>query len=285
MWFVFALLSAFMSGCSVVFNKHLLRNVKAVTLSWSLFAFSIPFLVIFALSKGIPNFTFLFVLGVVGSSVFFVFSKTISLHIYKHTFLSQIYPLISFNTLFVYVLNVLFLSEHIKWTGLVGLIFIISGTYLLNIEQAKEGFLKPFSLLFKNKISLLFLFAVFLSSATTVFDKIATTQNSSETVLCIENILMSLLLTGYMIKNDKGWVNEVKNNFLPLVFASFIYMTLSLLVLYGYASGPVALVIGVKKLEMIYVLVLSHYLFKDKFTYVTFFATVLMLMGIVFIRI
>ena len=284
MWFWYAILSAVISAFSVILNKLILKKVNTLLLTWSLFALPLPLLFLLSFKDVIPKINNLFFLGITGSSLSFVFSKTITLNSIKNNLLSKIYPLVSFSTFFTYIFGLILLSESIKLTAVIGLLIIILGGYILNAENARENILKPFKMLFLEKSSYVFLFAMILSSATSIFDKIGLTNvnpSNPTFVLFSENAFMTVLLTGYLTHKDKNWVNEIKNNFWFLFLASLIYMTLVLVAFLGFISGPVALVIGVKKVEILFVIILSFLVFKDKPDKHSVIAAVCMLCGVI----
>ncbi len=85
MWFWFAILSALVSAVSIILNKRALKNINASLVSWSLFAFSIPFLVYPALKDGWPKFNMTFLLATFISAVMFAYAKTLSLRSLKNS--------------------------------------------------------------------------------------------------------------------------------------------------------------------------------------------------------
>ena len=269
---------------SVIINKHILKKVHVPLLTWSLFAFPLPLLFWLSFKDGIPNINGLFLLGTAGSALSFVLAKSFTLHSIKNNLLSKIYPLVSFSVFFTYIFGLIFLSETIKLSAFLGLLLILMGGYILNAENAKESILIPFKLLFFEKGSLIFLIAMVLSSITSVFDKIGLTNvvpSNPSIVLFTENTFMTVLLTGYLTHKHKNWVNEIKNNFWLLLLASLVYMTLVIVAFLGFISGPVALVIGVKKVEILLVMILSLFIFKDKPAKHSVAAAIFMLSGIV----
>ncbi|MBI3620086.1 EamA family transporter [Candidatus Roizmanbacteria bacterium] len=287
MWFWYALLSSIFSAISIITLKKVLHHVSAPLVTWSLFALSIPFLIVISIKSGIPKISTLFFVGAGGSSIFFAFSKTMSLSSFKKSFLSNIYPLTSFSALFTYIFGLIFLSERIGLTGIAGLVITVFGAYILNAEEMKEDVFKPFKLLFTNSTSFIYLIAMVLSSLSAILDKVALSSSSPASpafTLLVENFLMSLLLTSYMTHKDRNWINELKNNFLPLLAASLVYMVLGLFVFLGFSSGPVALVSGIKRIEVIFVLLLSSIFFGDKLTKHTLIASVIMLTGVILMK-
>lgn len=288
MWFWYGLLTAALSGVSVILNKQALKKVGAPLVSWSLFALTIPLILPIAFRSGIPTISSIVVGAIFVSSVAFVLAKTISLDSIQKSVLSHIYPLTSFNSLFTYLFGLAILSEKIKFISFMGLIVIIFGSYILKIDEAKEDVFKPFKLLFTNKASFIFLIGTVLASASGIFDKVALINlipSNPILILLLENCVMSILLTFYMVRKDTKWVVELKQHFWLLFGGGVVYTLLALAFFYGSIAGPVVLVGGVKKLEIFVVLLMSWFLFGDKPTKYAWIGSVIMLLGVVLIKI
>src|SRR3989338_5841292 len=288
MWFWLALASAVLGALDVILSKRILHKVSSSVLAWSTFTLSIPPLFILSLKDGIPTFNLIFYVGVFGSSLAFVFAKTIGNLSLKQNLVSKIMPLSAFSGIFTYIFGLIILSETIRLIPLLGVLSVIFGSYILNADQAKEDFLKPFKIVFATKTSVFFLIAVMLGSLTAVLDKLALNntmpQNPAFTIL-IEQIIMSVMLTPYLLRNkSKTWVKEVKNNFLRLFLISIIFLITGLLVFYAYTDGPVALIIGVKRLQIFFILLMGYLFFKDKPTKHVWVATAIMILGVLMIR-
>ena len=219
MWFWYAVLSAAFSGVSVILNKKALQNVSAALVSWTLFILPIPLLLILVLIEGIPQLNAMFFVGVTISSIIFAISKTVSLNSIKNSFLSKIFPLISFGTFFQYLFALLFLGENVKPIPLLGLFMIMFGAYILNVDKAKEHFLMPFKLLVTHKESFVFILATLFTHLTGIIDKVAiknTSPNSALFVLFIEDIILASVLSLYLFKQEKYRFRDLRKNFLLL---------------------------------------------------------------------
>jgi uncharacterized membrane protein len=289
MWFWLALASALLGAVDVILSKKALHRVNTAVFTWAIFILPIPFLIFLALREGIPTLNIIFFIATFASSLVFIFSKMIFNHTLKRNLISKIVPLTSFAGFFTYIFGLIFLSESIRLVPLIGLLSIISGAYILNADQIKEDLLKPFKLLFLKKESILFLLAVMLGSLTAILDKWAL-KNSIPTspifTLLVEQVIMSALLTGYLLKRkNKNWLPEFKSNFPILFINSVIFLIVGLLVFYAYAGAPVALVLGIKRLQLFFILLMGYLFFKDKPTKHTWIATAIMILGVLLIKI
>src|SRR3989344_3716519 len=100
MWFWLALLSAILGAIEVILSKRILHKVSSSVLAWTTFTLSIPFLFVLSLKDGIPSLNLIFYIGVFGSSLAFVFAKTIGNRSLKQNLISKIMPLAAFSGFF-----------------------------------------------------------------------------------------------------------------------------------------------------------------------------------------
>ena len=287
MWFWYAIFSALVSAISVILNKKALKNINASLVSWSLFAFSIPFLIYPAFKDGWPKLNTVFWIAITASVVSFAYAKTLTLKSLKGSLMSEIVPLAFFMVLFNYLFGLIFLSESLRLIPIIGLIFVIVGGYFLKVEEAKEDILKPFKLLLTNKESRAYLLAMIIMPLTSIFDKygLKNIQPVNQSfLLLLENIMTTILIGSYMTKKDQKWMTDLKNHFWSLCLNGVVYTILALLFLYGITTGAVALVSGVKKLEVFFVLVLGWLLFGDKPKRGVWIGSLIMLVGVVLIK-
>lgn len=162
MWFWYALSSALVGAVVTLTSKIALRRVSASLFTWSLFALPLPALAILSLWSRPQDVRPAFWTGTFLSVLVFVFSKTLSSHSIKTNHLSKIIPLNNLGALFTYFFGLLLISETVRPLSLLGIFVTVLGTYLLNVETAREGFLQPLKILIKDKGSLAFIAAVML---------------------------------------------------------------------------------------------------------------------------
>lgn len=287
MWFWFAILSALVSAISVILNKKALKNINASLVSWSLFAFSIPFLIYPAFKDGWPKLNAIFWIAITASVVSFAYAKTLTLKSLKGSLMSEIVPLAFFMVLFNYLFGLIFLSESLRLIQIIGLIFIIIGGYFLKVEEAKEDILKPFKLLLTNKESRAYLLAMIIMPLTSIFDKygLKNIQPVNQSfLLLLENFMTTVLIGFYMTKKDPNWIKDLKVNFKMLFINGLVYTGVAVLFLYGITTGAVALVSGVKKIEVFFVLILGWLLFGDKPKKGVWIGSLIMLIGVALIK-
>src|SRR3989338_10640398 len=220
MWFWYALSSAVVGAVVMILSKIALKKVSASLLTWSLFALPLPFLALLSLSSRPQSIRPALFTGTFLSAVVFVFSKTLSNHSIKNNQLSKIMPLNNLGALFTFFFGLLLISETVKPLSLLGIFVTVFGTYLLNIETAREGLLQPLKILVKDKGSFIFIAAVVLSILSFIFDKIGLKGVDPENpalALLSESFFMTVFLTVYLARTEKGWLKDLKNNLAVLL--------------------------------------------------------------------
>ncbi len=289
MWFWLSLLSAVLGAADIIISKYTLKKVSPVVLNWAANSLMIPFILVIVLRSGIPAFNLTFWIAVTGSSLAWVVGKSMFNVGLKNHLTSQIIPLTSFSGIFTYVLALLFLNEHLRLLSVAGLFLVVIGSYILNADQAKEDLLKPFKLILKNKNSVLFLLALVITSFTAILDKTGLLNISPVSVLfvlLIEDILETIMLTSYLMVKEKTWIKEVKENYKLLFVNSLMLFLIGYVIFLAYTiQGPVALVLGIKRLQIFFILMFGYLFLNDKPTKHTWIATAVMIVGTILIKV
>ena len=92
--------------------------------------------------------------------------------------ISKVMPMLSFTPLFLLVTSPVILGETIHLLGILGILFVVIGSYLLNLDLSKNSIFEPFKGLLREKGTRYMLIVSFLWSFSANFDKLSI-QNSS----------------------------------------------------------------------------------------------------------
>ena len=207
MWFWYALACAGVSAISVTYNKRVLnKQIRASTLSWSLFAFSIIPTFLLALKFGIPRLNPYFFLIVLGIGIIFSISKTLALSIFKKVSLSEVYPIQALGPIVNYLLALFLLSENLKTTALGGIFVAVVGIYILNLNPQEKNIFHPFRYFINNKSCLLYLVVILLSSLTAILEKTAIRNTNISNMFYFtfwENLSLSFFTLLYVLRYNQ----------------------------------------------------------------------------------
>ncbi|HFQ92750.1 MAG TPA: hypothetical protein ENK32_01980 [Anaerolineae bacterium] len=289
MWFYTALVASVVSAISVILSKKILANVSPIILTWCTLVLATPAIAFFAVREGVPNFNVLFIVSITGSVLFYSTSKIIQFRAMKIADLSAIYPLTSLGPIFTLLIALLPpLNEKPGLVAIVGMLFALLGTYILNISNVKEGFLKPVQLLFNNKASALMIFSVFVGSIVIAFDKLAinNTQPQNTTfVLLTENIAIIIGLLPILYLRNKNFTQQVFDNKKLFLILGVLNAVSTILAFSAVGSGDIGIVSTILKTQLLFVLLLSFIFFRDKPRPETIAGSIIIVLGIVLIKI
>jgi drug/metabolite transporter (DMT)-like permease len=289
MWFYIALVTSLISAVSIILNKRILKGVSPSVLTWCTLVLATPIIAIFAIKEGVPNLNVLFVVGVVGSVLFYTVSKIVQFRAMKIADLSAIYPLVSLGPIFTLLVAFLPpLNERPGFIAIVGVLVTLFGTYILNASNAKEGLLKPIKLLFENKASTLMIFSVLVDSVVVVFDKLAinnTLPKNTTFVLLVEDILVVISLLPILFLKNRDFTREIFDNKRLFVVLGVLNAFSMILAFSVVGEGSVGVVSTILKAQLPFVLLFSFLFFKDKPKFETIIGSIIMILGVVLIKI
>jgi len=289
MWFYIALATSVISAISVIFSKKILKGVSPSVLTWCTLVLATPIIAVFAIKEGIPNLNALFIAGVVGSVIFYTASEIIQFRAMKIADLSAIYPLVSLGPIFTLIVAFLPpLNEKPGFIAIIGVLITLLGVYVLNVNNAKEGLLKPIKLLFENKASALMIFSVVIDSVVIAFDKLAinnTIPQNTTFVLLAENILVIVGLLPILYLRNKNFTRQIFDNKKLFIILGLLNAVSTILAFSAVGSGSVGLVSTILKTQLLFVLLFSFIFFKDKPRLETIIGSIIMILGVVLIKI
>lgn len=289
MWFYIALATSLISAVSIILNKRILKGVSPSVLTWCTLVLATPIIAIFAIKEGIPNLNILFLIGVVGSVIFYTISQITQYGAMKIADLSAIYPLVSLGPIFTLLVAFLPpLNEKPGLIAIVGILVTLFGTYVLNVSNAKEGLLKPIKMLFENKASVLMIFSVLVGSVVMVFDKLAinnTLPKNTTFALLIENILVIVGLLPILYLRNKNFAKEIFNNKKIFIILGVLNAFSTILAFSATGGGNVGIVSAIFKAQLLFVLLFSFLVFKDRPKLETIIGSIIMILGVVLIKI
>ncbi|MFA5937220.1 MAG: EamA family transporter [Candidatus Paceibacterota bacterium] len=287
MWFYSALLMSFFSGIYVVVSKHTLKNMDPIVFFWATITASTLFVSIPVLINGIPRIDLIFVFSVFASTIIYIISKIIFWKTIKKSLLSDVYPLISIGPVFTLIFSVIFFSEKLSFFALLGSGITLFGTYILNVSSIREGLLKPFKILFQNKLSLLMLVSIFIGSVVIIFDKISINHIFPQDlffVLFIEDLIIIIGLLPWMMINRKIAVQEIKVNLKFILLLGFVFTLSSVIAFFALSKGNPGLVSSVFRTQIFFVFLFGFLFFKDRPKLEAVLGTIIMILGLVVLK-
>ena len=210
--FVATILTSFLP----ILNKRILRDARPALVAWVINAVSLPILAAgtllltqcsIAFQDGaipltcvarLPHVDAIFVAALLASALLNWVATFLSTVALAQTDASLVSPLLTFNPAFTLVIAWLALAETPGIRQAVGVVVVLVGAYLLDVEEARTSLFDPIRTLLYRPGTLLAIGASALWGSTTVLEKLAIdhlSPPSGPVVALISTFLLALLLT------------------------------------------------------------------------------------------
>jgi len=195
--------------------------------------------------------------------------------------LSLTVPYLSFTPVFAIFTAWLLLDEKISTTGLLGILLIISGAWLLNIPETGGVSLRrvfePLKAIFRNPGSRYMLLAALIYSLTSSGGKVVlaympAAQFGSFYFAAVG--LAAILLFG------KGSMPVIRSNLLPAFIVAALMAIMVYLHFLALAQVEVAYMISVKRTSLLFGIIFGVLFFQERHLAMHLFAASLMLAGV-----
>ncbi|MEM6452051.1 MAG: DMT family transporter [Cyanobacteria bacterium P01_D01_bin.105] len=285
MWLILASFTAFFEACKDATGKQSLKTLDEYSVLFSLMTIgAMLMLPVLFLTGGIPpiqpNFGWALLIG--GSLNILAF--TFYVRALKIADLSLTVPLVTLTPLFLLITAPLILQEWPTWADGTGVVLLVIGSYVLNLETAADGkllnakaldaraldgkplasnFLAPLLAMARSPGSRLMLCVAFLWSITANFDKIGV-MNSSSLFWVIS--LFSTIAAGMVPfvflrgRNFKGILLQWKWLGIAGAFGA-IAITCQM---FALPLAPVSQVVAVKRMSTLISVFFGHFFFAEQ---------------------
>lgn len=265
---LFAQGSAILQASQNILNKKLVKQEEPFVVIWYTIFLSMFFLVPTVVISGVPELgtKFFFYLGL--RLVLDVVALSLYFYSLREGDISLVIPLSTFSVVFSLISSSIINHEIPNLIGILGIIIIIIGTYLLNLpgkERLKNIFL-PFKLIYSDNSARLILLSAFLYGIIYSINK-AGISNSSTSFFTFSAALGLLICftTVLLYKNNGDLSKQIKikklKQFLPLGLIDGVKIFLFMLaVTYTYVSFADAS----DNTTAVYSTLFAGFIFKEK---------------------
>lgn len=262
--------------------KATLKNVDEYVVAWSNCFFSALFLlpiIFFDLPEIKPMyFIGLFVSGTLNIAAMVFFMKSI-----KNGDLSTTVPLTTLSPLLLLITSPLIVGEFPSILGIIGMVAIVLGAYLLNLKSDRQGFFAPFKAIFYEKGPRYMLVVVLLWSITANFDKIGVVNSSPMFYSFTIQTYIGLVLLFFVLPKFKKAPNLYRANFKALVGIGALATLTIICHMIAISLTIVPYVISIKRTNSILSVIFGRIFFKEGNLKERLVAAVLMFVGVLLI--
>lgn len=178
MWFSLALATAFFASLNDLFAKKFFSHLSYYEMAVYPMVYSFPFFLAALLAVEVPLLDRLFFFSFAASLPINTLGFILYMKAIKISPLSLTVPYLAFTPAFMIVTGYLFLGETPGISGIIGILLIVVGGYVLNLDLNNFSFLSPFFAVTKEKGSLIMLFVAFIFSFAAAVGKVGILHSS-----------------------------------------------------------------------------------------------------------
>ncbi|HOJ19342.1 MAG: EamA family transporter [Ignavibacteriales bacterium] len=283
MWVILALLNPVSESFRNVFSKKAsLQGADPYLVSW--FNNFIPVLVYTPLLLFIDlRFTEEFITVTVISG----FINIVAVLLYHRAIaegnISEVVPMLSFTPLFLLAASPLIINEFPDWHGVTGLLLIVLGSYMLNINLARSGFLSPFKSLLRAKGTRYMFIVAFIWALSSNYDKIGIQQSSPLQYIIFLNLFVFVGITIVLLFLKRlsipAIIHTNKNVVIVGIFTAFGFF----LQMTALSLTLVAYVIALKRMSGMITVIWGYYFFNERNIHEKLVGSVIMFVGVLLI--
>lgn len=282
-WIIFAFLTAFFESIKDVLSKKSLKEIDEYMVAWALWFFPFPLLIIVLLVTGIPHIKQAFWLALFIGGMLNVLATIFYMKAIKYSDLSISVPLVAFSPLFLLITSPLIVGEFPNQYGLIGVLLIVIGSYLLNIKKRSEGILQPLKALVKEKGPRLMLLVALIWSISANIDKIGVLNSSPFFWVTAMSGFISIALLPLVIQRIPKQGTELKNWTATLFPIGMVYGITILNQMIAINLAIVPYVISIKRTSTVMAVIWGHLIFKEKNIRDRLAGVIIMIIGVLMI--
>lgn len=263
-WLLLSFFTAICEASKDIFSKKSLSKSDVYIVAWAYRLYALPFLVplywVIEIPEIIPQFWWALVLGG-GLNVIttILYTKAIN-----HSDLSTTVPMVAFTPLFLLITSPIIVGEFPKFMGIVGVLFIVFGSYLLNVKQAKKGLFSPFTALLKDNGPRYMLMVAFIWSITSNIDKVGVMSSSPMFWAVTVNFFIAVAMVPVVMAKSKKRLYQIIENSRSLIPVGIFSAATLIFQMMAIELAMVAYVISIKRTSAILVVIASFWIFKEK---------------------
>lgn len=243
MWFLYALLGAVGKSYSGFYRKKMAGNVSASMYMWVSYSLLLIVLSPFMVSRmsGVTDMLLHSTLVVFGAAFSLMFATQMNLEALKREELSYTAPLNAFVPIFTFIIAGLFLGENPPRLGMLGILAIFMGAYVVNLKPERLNWYDPLVRLASSTGAQLSIGVAFGYAINTVLMKLISNQGyDSFTIMYAITAIGWLLLLYVPFKERDELLTTLKSSKVVVIGAatsSFVGSFFHILALAGtYAS-------------------------------------------------
>ncbi len=264
-WFPIALTTAFLAAAGDALTKVYLRPLGTFQMASGRVIAPIFFLAPFLLLQDWPALD----AGFWKVLAMLLPLETLALILYMEALrvspLSLTVPFLAFTPAFMILTGAVILGERLSPQGICGILLIVAGSYSLHLPQLRGGLAAPFRAILNERGSVLMLMVALIYSVTSVLGKVAIQHSNpfffATFYFIVHGIFASLVLALFF--RVRPW-HVVKRSPRGVLLVGLAQSLMVIAHMWAISLAPAAYMIAVKRLSVLFGVVMGCLFFKEE---------------------
>ena len=282
-WFLLALACAYLTSTGEAFSKFLMRQNDEWTTGCATILVSLPFITPLLIGRDTFPWSMDLLLLLCVQIPFEVLAYYLYLKAIRISPLSISVPYLSFTPVFTILTAGIVLGESISSQGLLGILMVTVGAYVLNLERTAYHPLAPLKAIVKSPGSRHMLLVALIWSLTSTLGKRGVQLSDPVFFGVFYMLALSVPLTviaGWRVKRNVASVNLKGRNALWLALAGLVTALAMIAHFHAIQLVPVAYMISVKRTSLIFSVLYGGLIFRERHIRLRLLGTCIMLSGV-----
>ena len=285
-WIIFAVLTAIFDSLKNLVSKRGLNHADEYVVAWASRFFALPVLLplLWVVERPELGDRFWLFLPLIVSIQ--VVATILYFRALKLADLSLTVPLLALTPLFLIGVSPIIVRETLQPLDVVGILLITGGTYCLNLKFPSgrddgHSYLAPLEALWHNPGTRLMLLVSFLWSVLSTLNKVGIQHSSPLFWPVVNSSTLALALFPIMMMRSKEVHKQLRLNLTALILIGLFQGLVLACFMKAISLTLVARVVGVKRLSILFSVLMGYWLFNEQGIRQRFGAASIMLLGVV----
>lgn len=262
---IWAFLST-LAGLGDAVSFAVIKKLSAIDIRFRLMFYNLitlPFFLFGFLFYEIPVVSLNFYLVVSVNALVWLIAMFLLMKSLQESDLSISIPLLSFTPIFLLFVSYILLQEFPTFLGLVGILIVVIGSYILHIPSVRYGYLEPFRAIFKKK-GFYMIIVAFLFSITASLAKIGIQLSNPAYFMLFHYLFASIIMAALCFNNFRSGIGAIKKNFRHFIIIGSAVACSELMVAAALGMEIVPYVISLKRTSVIFSVLIGFFYFREK---------------------
>jgi len=283
LWLLYAFASAFTNAVADALCKKASEKYDLWTVTWVRFGYCLPFLAPLFLFIDLPPLDRAFWLTTGALVPLEIAATLLYIEALRVSPLSLTIPFLAFTPLFLLVIPGLMLGEKLSPRGIIGVVLVALGAYLLHLHLGKQGLVEPLRAIVRERGSMLMLAAAAIYSITATLGKVALRHSSPTFVAAFYFPLLGMLFLPVAARKSGKGVGLITGSMTLFALIGLAIALMSIFHFLAISRAEVAYMISVKRASMIFTTLFGWLFFGETHIGERLLGCVVMFAGVVLI--